>query len=67
MIQEAAALRGTAEGGKRPLVADERAEATEAVQSQAVLEHALGVMRSRSTCLKLEHVPAAGNGEDWVA
>ena len=67
VIQEAAALRGTAEGGKRPLITDERAEVVEAVQPQATLEHALGVMRSRSTCLKLEHVPAIGNGESWHA
>ncbi len=62
-IQEAAALRGTAEGGKRHVIADERAEVAEPVRPQATLEHALDVMRSRSTSLKLEHVPASNNGK----
>ena len=63
LMQEAAALRGTAEGGKRHVIADERAEVAEAIWPQAALEHALDIMRSRSTSLKLEHVPASGNGE----
>ena len=62
MLQEAAALRGTAEG-KRHIIADVRADAAEAARPQATLEHALDIMRSRSTSLKLEHVPASNNGE----
>ena len=53
-MQEAAALRGTAEGGKRQSLADDRAEAAEAPCPHATQQHAADLLRSRSTSLKQE-------------
>ena len=62
-LQEAAALIGTAEGGKRHAVADENTKVADAMRPPAALDHALDVMRSRSASLKLEHVPVSNSGE----
>lgn len=58
--QEAAALRGTAEGGKRQSLAEDRAEAAEAPCPHATQQHAEDLLRSRSS-LKQE-----GNGEAFL-
>lgn len=60
-VQEAAALRGTAEGGKRHVLAD--AEPAEPARPHASLERASDALRSRSTSLMPDRNPASANGE----